>query len=59
MTDLKAMMVMRICVMIGSRMTYTLYTCTRKAKEEEKQRFRDMSDIMTDRPLQETITVNG
>ena len=25
MTDLKAMMVMRICVMIGSRMTYILY----------------------------------
>ena len=30
MTDLKAMMVMRICVMIGSRMTYILQMYTQR-----------------------------
>ena len=32
MTDLKAMMVMRICVMIGRRMTYTLYMYTQRQR---------------------------
>ena len=57
MTDLKAMMVMRICVMIGRRMTYMLYTCTRKAIEQPGQ-SRKISEIKTDRRSQETITVN-
>ena len=52
MTDLKEMMAMRICVMIGSTMTYTLYKCTRKGKgkeeEEQQQRCRKGSDIKTD-----------
>ena len=62
MNDLKAMVVMRICVMIGSRMTYILYTCTRKGreeKEEEEQRSGEVSDTKTDCRSQETITVNG
>ena len=32
MTDLKAMMVMRICVMIGRRMTYILYMYTQRQR---------------------------
>ena len=56
MTDLKAIMVMRICVMIGRRMTY-IYRCTRKGKEQPGQ-SRKISEIKTDRRSQETITVN-
>ena len=60
-TDLKAIMVMRLCVMIGNIMTYILQKCTRKGreeKEEEEQYSREESEIKTDRRSQETITVS-
>ena len=56
MTDLKAM-VMRICVMIGRRMTYILQMYTQRSKEQPGQ-SRKISEIKTDRRSQETITVN-